>query len=249
MIRFENVKKSFGEKTVLNGLNFKINEGETTFILGKSGEGKSVTIKHFLGLLKADSGQVLIDDVDVGQLDKFGLISHRKQFGMLFQHAALFDSLTVEENVLFPLRENKNVDKSSIEERAEKTLGLVGLGDAKDLYPSSLSTGEKKRAGLARALVTYPRYLLYDEPTTGMDPIISQMIDDLILDVAKKNRDMTTIVISHDLSSALSVADQIIMIYKGKVILAGSPRDFRETSDPIIRQFFSGSIEGPMEFL
>ncbi len=217
--------------------------------MGKSGEGKSVTIKHIMGILKPDAGDILVDDRSILGLSHQELISYRSQFGMLFQHAALFDSMTVLENVTFPMIESGGVMHSEAIERASVALKQVGVSDAIDKFPSALSTGEKKRVGLARALVTRPRFLLYDEPTTGMDPLVCDMIDELIVRVKQQNPQLTSIVISHDLKAALATADEIIMLYKGQVALQGPPQLFRETQHPVIRQFFSGKVEGPMEFM
>lgn len=249
MIEFRNVFKSFGSNHVLNGLNLSIPEGKITFIVGKSGEGKSVTIKHIMGLMKPTSGEVIVDNEDIGTYDKKKIRDYRKKFGMLFQHAALFDSLTVRENIYFPLREQTNLPSKDWDERVSDVLDQVGLPGIEEKFPSQLSTGEKKRVGLARALVAKPNTILYDEPTTGMDPLISEMIDDLIVEVSKRNSGLTSIVISHDLKAALATAENIVMLYKGKIALEGQPKDFRETNDPIVRQFFSGKVEGPMEFI
>ncbi len=173
----------------------------------------------------------------------------RKKFGMLFQHAALFDSLSVGENVLFPLKEHSDQSLFQKLEIVDSVLKKVGLPNIQHKYPNELSIGEKKRVGLARALAMQPQIILYDEPTTGMDPLVSEMIDSLIQTLNVEDRSLTSIVISHDLKAALSTGEYIIMLYKGKVALAGSPNDFRCSSDPIVRQFFSGRVDGPMEFL
>ncbi len=250
MIEFKNVSKSFGKKKILDKLSFKLEPGKITFILGKSGEGKSVTIKHLIGLLHPDEGQILFDGEDVAQFDRKQLQRHRRRFGMLFQSAALFDSLTVHDNIAFPLKEMSRLSDADIETTVKNTLHKVGLEDELlDKYPAALSTGEKKRVGLARALITKPKVLLYDEPTTGMDPLVSEMIDQLIVDTSRDNKDLTSVVISHDLKAALATADCIIMLYKGKVALADTPDAFRNTKDPVVRQFFAGKVEGPMEFL
>ena len=249
MIKFENVTKRFGTKTVLDGLDIHIPKGKITFIVGKSGEGKSVTIKHIMGLLKPTNGSILVDGKDITEFTKDEIIDYRKSFGMLFQHAALFDSLSVEQNVMFPLKEHSKASYEEMLEKVNSTLEKVGLVDTNDKFPSELSTGEKKRVGLARALVGDPRVILYDEPTTGMDPIVSEMIDELIVKVNEHDKELTSIVISHDLKAALDTAENIVMLYQGKVQLAGSPEDFKKTSDPVIRQFFSGKTEGPMKFV
>lgn len=249
MIFFENVTKAFGSHVVLDDLSLHVPRGKITFIVGKSGEGKSVTIKHIMGLLQPDSGQIIVDGEHVETKTKQDLTEYRKKFGMLFQHAALFDSLTVDENVYFPLREHSKLNEHEMRERVDQVLEQAGVDKVKNAYPSALSTGEKKRVGLARALVAWPKILLYDEPTTGMDPLVSEMIDELIVQVNDQEKDLTSVVISHDLKAALAAAENIIMLYKGKVALCGAPELFRTTDDPVVRQFFSGKVEGPMEFL
>lgn len=249
MIKFQNVIKSFGSKTVLDGLTVDIPKGKITFIVGKSGEGKSVTIKHIMGLLKPNSGSIVVAGQDITDFSKSEIIEYRKRFGMLFQHAALFDSLTVEQNVVFPLKEHTEMNQVQMLDKVNATLKKVGLEGLNNKYPSELSTGEKKRVGLARALVNDPEVILYDEPTTGMDPIVSEMIDKLIVKVNDQDRELTSIVISHDLKAALDTAENIVMLYKGRVQLEGSPEDFRKTKDQVIRQFFSGKTQGPMKFM
>jgi phospholipid/cholesterol/gamma-HCH transport system ATP-binding protein len=249
MIEFQNITKSFGKRTVLDQLNLSIPRGKITFIVGKSGEGKSVTIKHIMGLLKPDEGRIVVDGEDVTFLDHEQLREYRKKFGMLFQHAALFDSMTVGENVIFPLKEHTHLSLTEMLNRVESVLTQVGLPKMQHKYPTELSTGEKKRVGLARALVARPAIILYDEPTTGMDPLVSEMIDELIVQVNREIPDITSVVISHDLKAAMATAEYIVFLYKGKIALAGSPDDFKNSKDPVVRQFFSGKVEGPMEFL
>jgi phospholipid/cholesterol/gamma-HCH transport system ATP-binding protein len=248
MIKFSHVSKTFGTNRVLDDLSLHIPRGKISFIIGKSGEGKSVTIKHIMGLLKPDTGSINVDGEEITGLQKHELLEYRLKFGMLFQQAALFDSLTVGENVIFPLREHKSLPLTQMLQRVEEVLIQVGLPNIQHKFPGELSTGEKKRVGLARALVARPKVLLYDEPTTGMDPLVSEMIDELIVKVNKDEKDMTSVVISHDLKAALATAEHVIMLYKGKVALSGTPEEFRTTTDPVVRQFFSGKVEGPMEF-
>ena len=249
MIFFHGVSKSFGQHHVLDELDLHIERGRISFIIGKSGEGKSVTIKHIMGLLKPDKGRIIVDGTDINAFSHDEARAYRRNFGMLFQHAALFDSMTVLENVLFPLREHTMMSVKQMLFRAEEVMDQSGVLELKNTLPAGLSTGEKKRVGLARALVTRPSVLLYDEPTTGMDPLISEMIDQLIVDVSQREREITSIVISHDLKAAMASSDRIIFLYKGKVALAGPPEDFRSSCDPVVRQFFAGRVEGPMEFL
>ena len=249
IITFKNITKRFGSRAVLDHLNLEIPRGKITFIVGKSGEGKSVTIKHIMGLLKPDEGRIVVDGVDITDFEHEELRHYRKKFGMLFQHAALFDSLTVGENVIFPLKEHTNLALPEMLRRVETVLEQVGLPNMQHKFPTELSTGEKKRVGLARALVSRPEIILYDEPTTGMDPLVSEMIDDLIVQVNDEIEGITSIVISHDLKAALATGEYIVFLYKGKIALAGTPDDFKSTKDPVVRQFFSGKVEGPMEFL
>ena len=248
-MRFDQVRKAFGTKVVLDQLSIEIPKGEVSFLIGKSGEGKSVTIKHIMGLMFADQGSVVVDNQVVSDLDLEDLLVHRRNIGMLFQHAALFDSMTVGENVKFPLAEHSKLPEVDLLERVEQVLKQVGLPGIQHKVPSELSTGEKKRVGLARALITKPKLILYDEPTTGMDPFVSQMIDDLIVKVNEEEKEMTSVVISHDLKAALDTAQNIFMLYGGKVVAQGDPGDFKQTDHPVVRQFFSGSIEGPMKFI
>jgi len=249
IIEFKNITKRFGTRAVLDHLNLEIPRGKITFIVGKSGEGKSVTIKHIMGLLKPDEGKILVEGEEITDFDHEELREYRKKFGMLFQQAALFDSLTVGENVLFPLKEHTKLSLPEMLKRVETVLVQVGLPNMQHKYPTELSTGEKKRVGLARALVGKPAIILYDEPTTGMDPLVSEMIDELIVQVNREIKEITSIVISHDLKAALATGEYIVFLYKGKIALAGTPEDFKSTKDPVVRQFFSGKVEGPMEFL
>lgn len=248
MIQFENVVKSFSGKVILDHLDLSIPKGKITFVVGKSGEGKSVTLKHILGLMLPDSGKVIVDGLDVGKLSREEMQKHRQKFGMLFQMAALFDSLSVYENILFPLKESGHYNQKENQEKIEESLAMVGLPDSSSKFPSELSIGEKKRVGLARALVHDPKIILYDEPTTGFDPLVSEMIDELIVKVGKSNPDLTSVVVSHDLKATLETAENIVMLYQGKVVLSGVSDDFRQTENKIVRQFFSGKQEGPMVF-
>ncbi|MCX6128796.1 MAG: ATP-binding cassette domain-containing protein [Proteobacteria bacterium] len=248
MIEFQKVTKIFGSFRVLDELDLVIPRGKITIILGKSGEGKSVTIKHIMGLLHPSSGRVIVDGEDITDFDEDKLRHYRKKFGMLFQNAALFDSMSIGEYVIFPLRELTTMKLDEMMQRAEDILEQVGLPGIQKKFPDELSTGEKKRVGLARALVHKPKIILYDEPTTGMDPLVAEMIDKLIVEVSARDKNLTSVVISHDLKAALDIADHCVMLYKGRVQLAGAPEVFRKSKDPIIRQFFSGRVEGPMEF-
>ena len=249
MIEFRGITKQFGKHKVLDNLDLDIPAGKITFILGKSGEGKSVTIKHIMGLLKPNAGRIVVDGEDITDFDIERLRAYRKKFGMLFQHAALFDSLTVGENVIFPLREHTKMPLTEMLSRVEAVLIQVGLPNIQHKYPPELSTGEKKRVGLARALVNHPKIILYDEPTTGMDPLVSEMIDEMIVQLNSEEKGLTSVVISHDLKAAMATAENLVFLYKGRIALAGPPDAFRASTDPVVRQFFAGKVEGPMEFL
>ena len=249
MIVFEKISKKFGDLVVLDEIDINIPPNKITFVIGRSGEGKSVAIKHMIGLLKPDSGEIYVEGEKLSALDEDGLIEHRKKFGMLFQHAALFDSMDVLSNVSFPLIEQHNgISSKEINERAEACLASVGLTNVMKRFPSELSTGEQKRVGLARALVGNPKIILYDEPTTGMDPLISEMIDNLIVKINCDLPDVSSVVISHDIKATLATAEQIIMIYRGKVILEGDADTFLHTDNPIVRQFLSGKFDEGSDF-
>ncbi|MCX8056074.1 MAG: ABC transporter ATP-binding protein [Ignavibacteria bacterium] len=236
MIRIKDLHKSFGEQKVLNGINLEINDGETIAIIGRSGCGKSVLIKHIIGLLKPDKGYIEVDGKIVNELDEDELYELRKNFGFLFQGAALFDSLTVEENVGLALIENTRMKRDEIRKIVNEKLSLVNLDGINDKKPAELSGGMKKRVGLARALVTNPKYILYDEPTTGLDPISSDTIDQLIYDLSKKLK-VTSIVVTHDMVSVRKVADRVAMIHDGKIYFDGTFDDFVNSDDQVIQDF------------
>jgi len=249
VIVFENVTKVFGKRVVLDRLNLEIPEGKITVILGRSGEGKSVTIKHMMGLLQPSSGTVSFAGQNLASIDRGQMRQFRRNFGILFQGAALFDSLSVFENIAFPLREMGGWSEKQIRAKVESLLEELAIEDLVDAMPEQLSTGEKKRVGLARAIAHEPGVILYDEPTIGMDPLVSEMIDRLIVKVSHERKPkLTSVVISHDLKAALDIGEYIVMLYKGKVQLAGTADDFRKTGDAIVRQFFGGRVDGPMEF-
>ena len=239
------VTKSFGNHKVLDGLDFTIRRGETVVIIGRSGEGKSVMLKHIVRLLEPDSGSVWVDGVEATALDRRGLFELRKRFGMLFQGAALFDSMTICENIGLGLKEHFGLSEEEIRRRACKCLAQVGLQAVEDKLPSELSGGMKKRAGLARAIAMEPDYILYDEPTTGLDPITSDAINDLIIHL-QRELNVTSIVVTHDMASAFKVADRIAMLHQGKIIYDDTVEATRETDDPVVRQFIEGSARGPL---
>jgi phospholipid/cholesterol/gamma-HCH transport system ATP-binding protein len=237
MIEINNLHKSFGSNNVLNGVNLNIEKGETLVIIGRSGCGKSVLIKHIVGLLRPDSGFVKVEGNIVDNLSDKELYQLRRKFGFLFQGAALFDSMTVEENVSLPLTESfNNFTKSDIKKTVYDKLNLVGLPDAGHLKPAELSGGMKKRVGLARALVTDPDYILYDEPTTGLDPIMSDAIDGLIKELSEKIK-VTSIVVTHDMYSVKNVANKVAMMHNGKIYFKGNPEELASSDDKTIKDF------------
>ncbi|MBM3253620.1 MAG: ABC transporter ATP-binding protein [Candidatus Omnitrophica bacterium] len=244
MIEIINLCKSFNDHLVLDNLNLTINTGETMVIIGRSGCGKSVLLKHIIGIMKPDSGQVIIDGEDIVRMSEKELNNLRLKFGMLFQGAALFDSLTVSENVGFSLRERRFED-TLINTRIGECLGMVGLKGIEDLKPSELSGGMRKRVGLARAICTNPQIVLYDEPTTGVDPIMADAVNDLIIDLSKK-LNITSIVVTHDMVSAYKIATRIAMLYKGKIVEVGTPEEIKNTKNPIVHQFIMGLALGPI---
>lgn len=245
MIEIINLCKSFGEHKVLDNLSLNIQSGETTVIIGRSGCGKSVLLKHIVGILKPDSGQVIIDGVDITKLDGKELNKFRMKFGMLFQGSALFDSLTIGENVGFALYEHSNMEKRLIAKRIKECLEMVGLHDIEELKPAELSGGMKKRVGLARAVCVNPEIILYDEPTTGVDPIMGDAINSLIRQLHDRLK-ITSIAVTHDMVSAYNIANRIAMLYEGKIIFAGTPDEVKNTKDPIVHQFITGAAKGPI---
>ena len=245
MIEIINLCKAFNDHPVLDNLNLTIQTGETMVIIGTSGCGKSVLLKHMIGLLQPDSGQVLIDGTDLTRLPPQALNQFRLKFGMLFQGAALFDSLTVAENVGFALTEHTAMNRAAIHQRVRECLGLVGLKEIEEKYPAELSGGMRKRVGLARALAMKPEIILYDEPTTGIDPIMGDVINDLIRDLRDKLR-VTSVVVTHDMKSASKVGDRLAMLYEGRIVATGTPEEFRRSTHPVVEQFIQGRAEGPI---
>jgi len=237
MIEINNLHKSFGGNKVLDGINLKIHTGETIVIIGRSGSGKSVLIKHIVGLLNPDDGYVKVENQRVDELNEKDLYSLRRKFGFLFQGSALFDSMTVEENVSLPLVEASNgYSKDQIKKIVSEKLELVELPNIQHLKPAELSGGMKKRVGLARALVTNPSYILYDEPTTGLDPIMSDSIDNMIKDLGTK-LNVTSVVVTHDMYSVKNVADKVAMIHEGKIYFVGKQQELLTSDDPVIIDF------------
>lgn len=244
-IEIKDLYITFNNLKVLQGVNLKIEKGETIVIIGRSGCGKSVLLKNIIGILKPDAGQIFVDGADITKLDEYELNLCRKKFGMLFQGAALFDSLTVKENVAFGLFEHMSLSDEEISHRVKEYLGMVGLEGVENKKPAELSGGMRKRVGLARAIAMHPEFILYDEPTTGIDPIMGDIINELILKLHDQLR-VTSIVVTHDMVSAYKVADRLAMLYNGKIVFTGSPEELKETQDPIVRQFITGSAEGPI---
>lgn len=245
MIEIINLCKSFENHVVLDNVNLNIKKGETMVIIGRSGCGKTVLLKHIIGIMEPDSGQVIIDGVDITRLNEKKLNDFRMKFGMLFQGAALFDSLTIGENVGFALYEHSNLTSSQIKKRVNECLLHVGLHGIEHLKPAELSGGMKKRVGLARAIAVNPEIIMYDEPTTGVDPIMGDAVNDLIIELHDKLK-VTSIAVTHDMVSAYKIANRIAMLYKGKIIAAGTPEEIKSTKDPVVKQFITGAATGPI---
>ena len=241
MIRFDDVHKRFGSKEVLRGFSLDVADGETLVLLGASGSGKSVALKHIVGLLLPDAGSVYVDGHAVSRLDRAGLRALRQEIGFVFQFAALFDSMNVFDNVALGLRRRK-LPEEEIAERVEEALALVDLTGTGSTMPADLSGGMRKRVGIARAIALRPRYLLYDEPTTGLDPITSAVMDRLMVR-AKEHLGVTGVVVTHDMRSAYTVGDRIAMLHDGAVRQVGTATQIRETQDPVVRQFIEGRPE------
>ena len=245
MIEVDGLYKAFGEHQVLRGVDLRVADGESMVVIGGSGSGKSVLMKHIIGLLRPDEGSVLIDGTDITALDTKHLYEMRKKFGMLFQGAALFDSMTVWENVSFSLLRS-GMKPSEARQVAVDKLRQVGLTGVEDLMPAELSGGMRKRVGLARAIAHQPQILLYDEPTTGIDPIMGDVINDLIIKLREDLR-VTSVAITHDMHSAYKIADQIAFLYDGRIVETGTPEQIKNTENPLTRQFITGSSQGPIK--
>ncbi len=241
----EGVSKSFGPKQVLDETNLLINKGETLVVIGRSGEGKSVLLKHLVRLLEPDCGRIWVEGQEVSQLVQRDLMVLRKKFGFLFQGSALFDSMDICKNVGLMLEEHTDWSLDRVRARACECLSMVGLDGAADKLPSELSGGMKKRAGLARAIVMEPEYILYDEPTTGLDPITGDAINDLIVKL-QKQLGVTSVVVTHDMASAFKIADRMAMLSRGKIVFSGTVEEVRQTDHPMVRQFIEGNSQGPL---
>jgi phospholipid/cholesterol/gamma-HCH transport system ATP-binding protein len=245
MIEVRDLKKRFGTHSILDGVSFRIEKGESVVIIGRSGGGKSVLLKHLIGLLKPDAGQVLIEGEDIVPMNERQLLRVRRKFGMLFQSAALFDSMTVAENVGFAFRHERSLPEKEIRKKVAEVLEMVDLPGTEDKKPSELSGGMKKRVGLARAIIYQPQIILYDEPTTGLDPIVSDSIDQLILRV-RDRLDVTTVVVTHDMRSTRRLGQRILMLHNQRIYASGTPDRIFSSQDPVVRQFTEG-ISDPKE--
>ena len=245
MIVFRDVHKGFGEKRVLEGFSLEIPHGETTVVVGYTGSGKSVALKLIVGLLEPDFGAVEVDDVVVHELDRPGLTALRARIGFVFQFAALFDSMTVAENLALGLR-RQGLGAAAITERTQEALSLVGLAGSEERFPAELSGGMRKRVGIARAIALRPRYILYDEPTTGLDPVTAAVMDQLMIRT-RETYGVTSVVVTHDMRSAFAVGDRVAMLYRGAVREVGSVAQIRGSHDPVVRQFIEGRPEAAEE--
>lgn len=241
-IELVNVHKAFGSKEVLKGFTLSIRDGETLAVIGGSGTGKSVALKHIVGLLRPDEGEVWVDGQNVSRLDTDSLQMMRRKVGYVFQFAALFDSMTIAENVGMGLRRIQGMTETAITERVAECLDLVDLDGYQERLPAELSGGQRKRVGFARAIATSPKYLLYDEPTTGLDPVTTSVIDRLIIKMGEQ-LGVTGVVITHDMTSAFRISDRIAMLYDGRIRLEGTPDEVRNTTDPVVKGFIEGRPE------
>jgi phospholipid/cholesterol/gamma-HCH transport system ATP-binding protein len=248
MVRVVELYKSFGRQLVLKGINLEVETGKITTIIGGSGSGKTVLLKHLNALLLPDRGSVLVDDTDIMTVGESALNRIRQKYGVLFQGAALLDSMTIYENVAFPLREKTNLPETEIQKRVEERLAQVGLAEMGYKYPAEVSGGMKKRAGLARALVMEPEIVLFDEPTTGLDPLLGKAIHKLIRDIHAKFR-FTGVIVSHDIPEVFKISDRVAMLANGVIVEVGTTEQFVTSKNPIVRQFLEGEMEGPLAVL
>jgi phospholipid/cholesterol/gamma-HCH transport system ATP-binding protein len=246
MISFRGIKKGFSGKQILKGVSFDVNPGEVFFIIGGSGVGKSVLIKHLVGLLYPDEGEIWLDGEDISKFDEARMYPIRMKCAMVFQNSTLFDSMTCGENVALPLRKHKGLDAKEALAEAKKRLTQVHVGEFADRYPPELGDGLRKRIAIARALTLDPKYVLFDEPTTSLDPVSARRVDELIRELSD-TLGVTSIVVSHDLESIFTIADRIVMLYQGHVRMIGTKADFRACTDEVIQQFITGRAIGPFE--
>lgn len=245
MIEFLNVSKSFGDRLVLDGVSISVDKGKVLYIVGTSGAGKSVLVKQLVGLLRPDSGQILLDGQDVTRLPERGLRDVRRRCAMVLQHSTLFDSMTVLDNVALPLRKHRGLKRAAARRAAVPFLELVHMADARHHLPAELGDGLRKRVAIARALTLEPEYMIFDEPTTGLDPAAAANVDRL-LQRLRNDTGVTAVVVSHDLRSIFTVADRVALLYQGRIRLDGTPDDFRQSTDPVVQQFIQGLPDGPM---
>ena len=248
MIQLTNLHKAFGSQKVLNGLNLMVPDGQITAIIGPSGEGKSVLLRHIIGLMQPDSGQIEVDGESIIGIRRSEMNRIREKFGMLFQNAALFDSMNVFENVAFPLQEKTSFSKDEIRSRVLSALEDVGLKNVEQKYTDELSGGMKKRVGLARALLLNPRIILFDEPTTGLDPIIKRAIHQLIKETHEKFG-FTALIVSHEIPDIFDIAQNAAMLFRGEILQFGTSDEIRNSTHPVVKQFISGSLDGPIQMV
>jgi phospholipid/cholesterol/gamma-HCH transport system ATP-binding protein len=248
MIKLTNLHKAFGNQKVLNGLNLTIPDGQITAIIGPSGEGKSVLLRHIIGLMQPDSGQIEVDGETIIGIRRSEMNRIREKFGMLFQNAALFDSMNIFENVAFPLQEKTSLSKEDIRTRVLSALEDVGLKNVEQKYTDELSGGMKKRVGLARALLLNPQIILFDEPTTGLDPIIKRAIHQLIKETHDKFG-FTAVIVSHEIPDIFDIAQNVAMLYRGEILQFGTADEIRNSTNPVVKQFISGSLDGPIQMI
>jgi len=239
MIEVRQLRKSFGQQRVLDGVDFRVQKGESVVIIGRSGGGKSVLLKHLIGLLAPEEGDVLIEGVSIARMDERQLLEVRRKFGMLFQGAALFDSLTVAENVAFVLQREAILTEAEIAVKVNEMLEMVELGGTQDKKPAELSGGMRKRVGLARAIIYQPKIMLYDEPTTGLDPVVADSIDRLIVRV-RERLEVTTVAVTHDMRSARRIGQRILMLHEGRIHFNGTPEEIFQSKDPVVHRFVNG---------
>jgi phospholipid/cholesterol/gamma-HCH transport system ATP-binding protein len=246
LISYRHLKKSFGPKVILRDVSFDVQDGEVFFIIGQSGAGKSVMIKHLVGLLAPDEGEIWLDGEEISRFDEAQMYPVRMKCAMVFQHSTLFDSMSCVDNVALPLRKHKKLSLNEARAQAMKRLEQVHMAKFAEAFPPALGDGMRKRVAIARALTLDPRYVLFDEPTTSLDPVSARRVDQLIRELSD-TLGVTSVVVSHDLASIFGIADRIVMLYQGFVRHIGTPEDFRQTDDPIIQQFIQGRADGPIE--